>query len=664
MIFNICVNSKAYLIGSSALLLFLLCSLQLDAQIEKTLRKEFGKNEGVRGVETVYIETNLRDTIRNGIYALSTFQQIKSESRIVQSKLLGQYYEDKKNGPWRYLYEDYSMLVDSIVNRKPKVHLDGNVRTLEFNFNKGEPDSIWMAKLDSIRMDTLFKTNVISTMDWDTFSFSFVDKTVPRLKTVDGHITKEGFLNGSWKVEYDDDGLKFEETREYIHGFLIGYSVKELSSGILIDEEAFNEVFTLVELTNSDSSLTAPSDFVIDTFLIEDINKYVLASSRQMDFNIADEWIKTAHQFMFQPYIPGGKKVDIGGKDFFRTRMFRRVLKTEQIDSLDRLQNISLPDLRNNIHSLLDDKLLQKNRSQNDSISLIFTRLEVLKSQIDDMYIGLESMKSDSFNVLSVRQIHHIFGFNAVLKTLNDDEEVWLYAFSSPSTPRNSNIHFVTMYVAEAEALVAREEDKLTNIKQRILDLEMLLDLEGRIQQEVKDIRTIYSNYDSKSPAALEDTIGFKAIGKLGKYMNDEFVQRQLDARLSLIEMSNEVSVREENGLSTLDYIKSLEIQHELYNQLLDKAISMSSLYSNERGKRQNKHLYNKGEALWNLKLQKLLNEKDWTTFQSMLSQANIFLDAMQTIAKSDPQILKTLNKQARKAEDLQEVDQLILSRG
>lgn len=651
------------MVGLKAVLLICLSSITLDAQIERTLRKEFGKNDGVRGVEKVYIETNLRDTIRNGIYELSTFQQILAKSRIVQSSLKGQYSQDYKNGLWSYSYEDYLVLVDSIVNRKPKVHLDGNIRSLKFSFNNGEPDSIWIAKLDSIRRDTLFKTNTHAIMNWDSLSFSFVDKTVPRLKTVNGFITKEGFMNGTWKIEYDDQGLKFEETREYIQGFLIGYSVKELSSGIMIEEEAFNEIFRLVELTISDSSFNAPANFVMDTFLIKDINKYVLASSRQMNFTHADEWIQTAHKFMFEPYIPGGKRADIGGKDLFRTRMFKRVNNPAQIDSLDRLQTISLPNLRKSIHSLLNDSLLQVNRSDNDSISLIFTRLEVLESQLDNMYIGLESMKSDSFNVLSVRPIHHIYGFNAILKTINDDEEVWLYAFSSPSMPRNSNIHFVTRYVEESEALVAREQDKLADIKQRIIDLEMLVDLEGRIQQEMESIRSIYGNFD-KVPASVNDTVGFEAIGKLGKYMNDEFAHLQLEARLSQIESAHEVSEREEIGLSTLDYIKSLETQSDLYSQIVDKAFSMSTQYSNERGKRQYKHLYNKGEALWNIKLQELLKEKESKTFHSMLLKATIFIEAMHSIAERDPKVLKSLNKTVKRVEDLQEVEQLILSTG
>lgn len=664
MIFNPSLLSKVVSVGLITVPLFFISSHSLDAQIERTLRKEFGKTAGVRGVEKVFIETNLRDTIYNGIYEITTFQQINAESRIVQSRLKGQYSQDEKNGPWSYLYEDYSMVVDSIVNRKPKLHLDGNIRSLKFYFNAGSPDSIWVAKMDSIRSDTLFKTNLVATVSWDTLSFSFIDKTIPRLKTVDGYITPEGFMNGTWKVEYDHEGLKFEETREYIQGFLIGYSVKELSSGILIEEEAFNDVFSLVELAMGDSTFAAPSNFEIDTFSIENINKYDLATSTQMNFNHADEWIQTAHKLMFHPYIPGGKKADIGGVDYFRTRMFKRVKTQQQLDSIDRLQSVNLPALRNSIQSLLEDRLLQANRSKSDSISLIFTRLEVLESQIDEMQIGLEAMKSDSFNVLSVRPIHHIYGFNTTLKTLNDEEEVWLYAFSSPSKPRKSNIHFVTMYMEEAEALVVREQNKLADIKQRIMDLEMLVDLEGRIQQEVSGIRTIYENLKGMTPAAGEEIIGFEATGKLGAYMNAEFAHKQLDARLSQIETTNEVSIREDIGLSTLDYISSLKTQSEIYNQLSRKALSMDTLYSNQRGKRQYKHLYSKSEALWNIKLQDMMKEQDWETFQTKLSQANAFLQSLESIASEEPKDIKSLNRFARRADDLQEVEQLILSAG
>jgi len=273
-------------------------------------------------------------------------------------------------------------------------------------------------------------------------------------------------------------------------------------------------------------------------------------------------------------------------------------------------------------------------------------------------------MKTDSFGYLAIRPVSNIHGFKTNLQQLNDEQEVTLYTFSSATKPRKSNVHFVTMYIDEAASLVAREQNKLADIKQRIMDLEMLVDLEGRIQQEVTAVRSVYGQFKGTPTETAGPPAGFAAISLLGAYLNAEYAHRQLDAHLNRVDMLNDVTAREAAGLRTLDYINSLKEQADQYNQMTATAKSMNQTFSNAKGKLQYKHLYSKGEAIWNMNLDNLLKEKNWEALQTRMAKNKQFLQAMENIAKGDDKKAKAVDRLVRRSNDLQEAEELILAAG
>jgi hypothetical protein len=206
-------------------------------------------------VEYEYYENQYFERIYDGFFKFSSIDLNTG----LNLSVVGNYKENKKNGNWVYKLTSkqlskFNSIVSGLFNNG---QLEGN-----WNFKR--------TKLIYISGRPVNETD-ISTCDFLNNKFIGIFKYKIGDVKIEGSFDKYGFFDNLWKVNWEIDGIPFEELRSYKNGFCYKSIYRNLSSGEIIEKFDFNDLQNAFQLENiiKDSTLILNSN----NYKIEIVNK-------------------------------------------------------------------------------------------------------------------------------------------------------------------------------------------------------------------------------------------------------------------------------------------------------------------------------------------------------------------------------------------------------
>jgi len=639
----------------------------MEGQIEKTIHKRFGTNQDIRGIESYFIETNIRDTVRAGFYEAVAFRQLENTSTIEKSTLKGNYKENLKSGLWLYSNEKYVANIDSLSGLKIHAHLNGERHHMRQYYSAGKPDSAWIYKKDIIQSDTIEKAAIEATANWRLRTFQFTDKHTERHKMATGSFTEDGFLDGEWQIVYDLNGVLLEEKRQYVNGYLIKYSLTEKATGFILEDETFVEVISLVE-SGKDTTLFENHTSISEVINPSQLHTINLSTSEDMDFQQADELIKETIRMFFSPRFLGKEKIPIHNSQYGKTRAFRNEWNENFMDYVNDLQENKIPALAKKLQELQSDKTINQHVNEMPEIRSYLQDLNLALEMADYFKENLQYTLSTEYGFKSIRPVFRKFDwfrfkplFDQVDKSPNGAK-----VFKDLST-KSIPDQIKTIY-NQFEQIDKLQSNKAASLKKNIEQQKSLSVLIQEIYQTKAEIQDgEFGQINTTETSGLNTNIPAFHPDRFNTVMADalkvRFGTQQMNHMFEELEAVENMQTKQVIARSIKEFqIEILEIQQKEVTAITNILQNIDKAYQNPKGKRVNKILYESGSEVYNNYLDRLNLEQDYSNFKSTYADLNTFVKKIMVLGTNDPKVIKELEKKIKQETNLSLIESTIIN--
>ena len=646
-------NSFIYCFGW--LVLFTGMTQDMEGQIEKTVVRSFGKNEGIKGVERYFIETNLRDTVRAGIYEIDAFRQSPGTNVVMQCKVRGQYQQNKKQGSWSYKFDQHQMMVDSLVDLKPHFHMNGMQISNRYQFQRDSGAGLWNFRRDSIHHDTVWATVRSGQIDWSNRQVQWQDKSLGRQSVVQGSIDEHGYLNGTWKAIYDYQGLRVEETRDYIMGFLVGYKLKELSSNMEVEHEQFDGVKELLEWWINSDPRFKDGAYAIDTVAMELKRTHAIVRSKDHDLHAMDSMMRSVHLDFFRPFVPGGKVFPVDHRAYFKTRQFKKKLSSAQMDSINLLHQSLTQDINGQLNKLRDHVLFKQHIDQHN-VKDEYAALDSIRAYVAYLNQKLIELQNEHFSQLRVDDQYQPYVLSSRIVVEGHGIE---HQFKSYQGNVRDALVLLGNQIKELKSFIQIRQKAIQDISTSINDQKQLSQLDIELKQTISEFiqkTEIWRNAQGNSSNGL-----YNSTVTVGAMWYEQYVQIGLDKSILQYEQESQKATKQRLAGNILQQIRTLDAQHLVLVALREAPLELDRKYTNSKQKRILKTVYEKGAVAWQAILLDMEYEQEISTFGIKLDRLKKLYDQLILISQDPEQKrAKEVEKALKKVTIANEIETVI----
>ncbi|MBX2956495.1 MAG: hypothetical protein KF846_10075 [Cyclobacteriaceae bacterium] len=232
----------------------MLIQSSLHAQELKTYRGNYSLNGSTTGkaIYTYYLMPD-GEHQPHGRFSF-TSDVIQQDDRIRQLNISGTYRKGSKSGDWSYETSNFAIKFKRITGTSVESNLDGTIHNLKAKYKDGLADGRWTLTIQRVKDNKPVPPLSTASMSFvsgsPTDKFTFNDPFSNKPLQIDGSFDRQGYFDGQWRMVYSHEDVLYEESREYLSGFLLTLDLKRRDTQEKLFSISFDDVkFKLDQIT-------------------------------------------------------------------------------------------------------------------------------------------------------------------------------------------------------------------------------------------------------------------------------------------------------------------------------------------------------------------------------------------------------------------------------
>ena len=668
-VLNLQIFNLRFVLRMMSLCGFFVCGFSaqyMHGQIERDIHKKYVVKPQYRIEEIYKAETDLRKRWKQGPYKANYFRQLPNTSTTVTKSARGSYDVDKRIGQWLIKEDSLTYYMDSVIDYRPFGQFKGDEKRWRYSYDDGRPVKAWSFVHHSIAKDTIQDILKSGNIYWDRDSLYFESHDLQHRYTVSGTFTDDGFMHGTWTMQYWAQGVRIEESRRYTSGFLTGYALKDLSTQTIYEDVQFKGIHQHIEKwLNKDSIRNEP--IIVDTLPLRHMNTFMFEKQYKEDMKPGDQAIFYFASQMLSPIDFDSCFVEvIDQNDFLKTRVLRKPISQQELTALQQIQNKSIPDLIDRIHRFKDGEIFTQHRGDNLTIKSELKNLELLVERFQAVKEGVSYLFTDEFQYqnFSLFDVYVIDGIDEdiTIHTIEGDSIVSQQASIAVDPDQNATkADAISSYIGQLESLMTQSFRSLDRERVEIQKREELSTFASRLKERQSLLDRSFSE-KIKTESAAPALSSQKDTELLTAYAYNEFVQYQLNEKISTFDnipgYSQALQYYNEVNL----YVDSLQQISELLQQVYSKSKPTVDWfdYGPLKEDKHYRYIYQRGMELWNHYASDAQKSSTLSEFQGYLNQISHLKNTMSTLKDNPGKSQKKLNKTLKKTDNISRIELLL----
>lgn len=155
---------------------------------------------------------------------LSDLYQEEDVLKVKKVSIKGNFRRGVKRGEWEYKQSYYTVTLDRIRNLKLESTLNGMQLKISGSYVDGKANGVWQTKRIQVVDSRAQGSSVNSRLNFvdgvANGNFTYEMKVDGEPLTISGSFSKDGFMDGLWKMRYTRDSIIIQEERKYSDGIL------------------------------------------------------------------------------------------------------------------------------------------------------------------------------------------------------------------------------------------------------------------------------------------------------------------------------------------------------------------------------------------------------------------------------------------------------------
>ncbi|WMJ71966.1 hypothetical protein RCC89_02090 [Cytophagaceae bacterium ABcell3] len=624
---------------------------QTQAQEKNVYEGAFKHNQENGNASFEYFLNDEGEKIKDGDFQWtlkSTGEQNKNH--ILKKSQRGTYNYNKKSGKWDYKEENHWVTINDVKDMKVSTSLKSRVSKLQAAYLENIPHGEWGLKVESYKdgktQTDLLSENILFRQGNITGNFLVNGKENPK---VVGFTNKAGVMDSVWTFNYYDRDVPVKETRKYHNGILLEvlkqHAIEKDTLDFLLYNDAIEKLQALKD--NPDTSFGISGI----TFELEFNDGYGADSKEliaQAQGNILlDSIIKEVIKYDASYYMENGSFV----RTPIKTRRFKYSLSDIQENKKNEISAL-FKKLNKITAQQLENEALNDNRDKSDSLEVIYQYFSSLGSSLPKLNDLIAFISSDE--AIYYADPYHLYVSNKGLFAKHDsislsesNENPLIINYSKALNDSLSvfeNVHSILTYQLN---LVNKFIKQIEPLVHKVKTQEEFRNIKANIEAKKAKVDTLYKGYTH----AMENE------HNLVREVQVKFLYKGLEEKLKAMDSDGTYQSSILKGGEILLYLREMKNIYEPLSLIYDEMDKTDKLYTNEKGKREKKKLYEAAEVLFKHYVNKLQEESD---FYLLKTHVGNFEKLQYRMLELREQNTKSLEKSLKKTTDPDEIAKLL----